>query len=79
MLHLFVTVVDVNTLNPNVLSRKVGGSSHARHDEGRDTLECLDCARSQTTNVRDEPIMNPCRALNGLNPNQKLKELSIGL
>ena len=46
----------------------------ARHDEGRDALGCLACAGFQTTNVRDEPIVNPCRDLNGLNPNQKLIE-----
>ena len=63
----------------HALSCKVGGLVHARHDEGRDALGCLACAGFQPTNVRDEPIINPCRDLNGLNPNQKLTEPSTGL
>ena len=63
----------------HALSYKVGGLVHARHDEGRYTLGCLDCAEFQPTNVSYEPITNPYRDLNRLNPNQNLTETSTGL
>ena len=48
-------------------------------DEGRDALGCLACASFQPTNTRDEPIVNPCRELDGLGPRKKLTGPSIGI
>ena len=49
------------------LSCKIGGLIHSRHDESRDTLGCLACAGFQPSNVRDEPLINPCRDIGGKN------------
>ena len=51
----------------------------ACRDEGREALGHLACDGFQPTNARDKPIMNPCRELDGLNPNQNLIELSTSL
>ena len=44
----------------HALSCKVGGLIHSRHDESRDSLGCLACARFKPSNFRDEPLINPC-------------------
>ena len=51
----------------HALSCKIGGLIHSRHDESRDTLGCLACAGFQPSNVRDEPLINPCRDIGGKN------------
>ena len=45
----------------HALSCKVGGLINSRHDESRDTLICLASAGFAPSNVRDEPLINPCR------------------
>ena len=43
------------------LACKVGGLIKSRHDESRDSLICLASAGFLPSNVRDEPLINPCR------------------
>ena len=51
----------------HALSCKIGELIHSRHDESRDTLGCLACAGFQPSNVRDEPLIIPCRDIGGKN------------
>jgi hypothetical protein len=50
----------------HALSCKIGGLIKTRHDESRDTIGCMACAGFQPSNVRDEPLINPCRATDEL-------------
>ena len=66
----------------HALDYKRGGLIHARHDESHDSFGCLACAGFQSSNVRDEPQINPCRAIGGKderNEGEKLIESNSGI
>ena len=54
------------------LACKVGGLIHSRHDESRDSTGYLACAGFQPSNVRNEPLINPCRDIGRKNESKKL-------
>ena len=62
----------------HALSCKVGGLIHSRHDESCDPLGYLSYANFQPSNVRDEPLINPCRDIEGKNDG-KIVEPQPGL
>ena len=49
-----------------------------RHDESRDSLRCSACAGFQPSNVRDEPQINSCRAIGGLDERKEGETLIEG-
>ena len=64
------------------LDYKRGGLIHARHDESHDSFDCLACAGFQSSNVCDEPQINPYRAIGGeneRNEGEKLIENNSGI
>ena len=63
----------------HALACRVGGLIHSRHDESGDSLGCLACAGFQLSNVRDEPIINPCRDIGRKDEDTKLIESNSGI
>ena len=61
------------------LSCKVGGLIHSRHDESRDTLGCLSCAKFQNFNVHDETHIHLCRDIRENNDVNTLVDPQLGL
>ena len=61
------------------LSCKVGGLIHSRHDESRDSLGLLACAGFKPSNVRDEPLINPCRDARRIDESGKIIEPNTGV
>ena len=63
----------------HALSCKVGGLIHSRHDESRDSLGLLACAGFKPSNVRDEPLINPCRDARRRDESGKIIEPNTGV
>ena len=49
------------------------------YGEGRGTLGHLACASFQSTNSRDDPVINPCHNFSGLEPSENFAKLSVDL
>ena len=63
----------------HALGCKVGGLVSSRHNEGRDALVCFASAGFMPSNVRDEPLIHPCRDSDGVSMNSKLTDRDSGV